>query len=69
MRTPRRTPASGADTIAPHWYRDLSIRALAGYVSAASGRAYAVALMVNHPEAARATPTLDGCIEWLVKHG
>jgi D-alanyl-D-alanine carboxypeptidase/D-alanyl-D-alanine-endopeptidase (penicillin-binding protein 4) len=44
-------------------------RALAGYVSAASGRTYAVALMVNHPEAARATPTLDGCIEWLVKHG
>jgi D-alanyl-D-alanine carboxypeptidase/D-alanyl-D-alanine-endopeptidase (penicillin-binding protein 4) len=44
-------------------------RALAGYVSAASGRTYAVALMVNHPEAARATPTLDGCIEWLVRHG
>jgi len=45
----------------------IDTRALAGYVSAASGRTYAVALMVNHPDAARATPALDRFIEWLAK--
>jgi D-alanyl-D-alanine carboxypeptidase/D-alanyl-D-alanine-endopeptidase (penicillin-binding protein 4) len=45
----------------------LDTRALAGYVQAASGKMYAVALMVNHPEAARATPALDRFIEWLAK--
>ena len=42
-------------------------RALAGYVQAASGRMYAVALMVNHPDAARATPAMDRFIEWLAR--
>jgi D-alanyl-D-alanine carboxypeptidase/D-alanyl-D-alanine-endopeptidase (penicillin-binding protein 4) len=42
-------------------------RALAGYVQAASGKMYAVALMVNHPEASRATPALDRFIEWIAK--
>ena len=45
----------------------LDTRALAGYVQAASGRMYAVALMVNHPDAARATPALDSVIEWIAK--
>jgi len=45
----------------------LDTRALAGYVQAASGRMYAVALMVNHPDAARATPALDRFIEWIAK--
>ncbi len=45
----------------------LDTRALAGYVQAASGRMYAVALMVNHPDAARATPALDRVIEWIAK--
>jgi D-alanyl-D-alanine carboxypeptidase/D-alanyl-D-alanine-endopeptidase (penicillin-binding protein 4) len=45
----------------------LDTRALAGYVQAGSGRMYAVALMVNHPEAARATPALDRFIEWIAK--
>ncbi len=45
----------------------LDTRALAGYVQAASGKMYAVALMVNHPEAARATPALDRFIEWIAK--
>jgi len=45
----------------------LDTRALAGYVQAASGKMYAVALMVNHPEAARATPALDRVIEWIAK--
>ena len=45
----------------------LDTRALAGYVQAASGKMYAVALMVNHPDAARATPALDRVIEWIAK--
>lgn len=44
-------------------------RALAGYVRAKSGKVYAVAAMVNHPQAARATPTLDAFIEWVAKNG
>ena len=44
-------------------------RALAGYVRARSGKVYAVAAMVNHPQAARATPALDAVIEWVVKNG
>jgi len=45
----------------------LDTRALAGYVQASSGKMYAVALMVNHPDAARATPALDRVIEWIAK--
>jgi len=44
-------------------------RALAGYVRAASGKVYAVAAIVNHPHAARATPALDAAIEWVAKNG
>jgi D-alanyl-D-alanine carboxypeptidase/D-alanyl-D-alanine-endopeptidase (penicillin-binding protein 4) len=44
-------------------------RALAGYVQGASGKVYAVSMMVNHPQAARATPALDAMIEWLAKNG
>jgi D-alanyl-D-alanine carboxypeptidase/D-alanyl-D-alanine-endopeptidase (penicillin-binding protein 4) len=44
-------------------------RALAGYVYARSGKVYAVAAMVNHPNAARATPALDAFIEWVVNNG
>jgi D-alanyl-D-alanine carboxypeptidase/D-alanyl-D-alanine-endopeptidase (penicillin-binding protein 4) len=44
-------------------------RALAGYVRAKSGTVYAVAAMVNHPDAARATPALDAFIEWVAANG
>ena len=44
-------------------------RALAGYVRAKSGKVYAIAAIVNHPEAARATPTLDAFIEWVATNG
>jgi serine-type D-Ala-D-Ala carboxypeptidase/endopeptidase (penicillin-binding protein 4) len=47
----------------------LDARALAGYVKGRSGKVYAVAAMVNHPRAARATPALDALIEWLARHG
>jgi D-alanyl-D-alanine carboxypeptidase/D-alanyl-D-alanine-endopeptidase (penicillin-binding protein 4) len=45
----------------------LDTRALAGYVKSRSGRTYAVAALVNHPDARRATPALDALIEWLAR--
>lgn len=45
----------------------LDTRALAGYVHGRSGRVFAVAALVNHPDAARATPALDAFIEWLAR--
>jgi hypothetical protein len=38
-------------------------------VRARSGKVYAVAAIVNHPQAARATPSLDAFIEWVAKNG
>lgn len=43
----------------------LDTRALAGYVHGRSGRIYALAALVNHPEAQRATPMLDALVEWV----
>ena len=43
--------------------------ALAGYVRAASGKMYAVALMVNHADPARGRPAIDAIIEWLARNG
>lgn len=47
----------------------LDTRALAGYVRARSGRVHAVAVFVNHPEAARAMPAIDAVIEHLALRG
>ena len=44
-------------------------RALAGYVHAASGKMYAVALMVDGADAARGRPALDAMVEWLAGNG
>jgi D-alanyl-D-alanine carboxypeptidase/D-alanyl-D-alanine-endopeptidase (penicillin-binding protein 4) len=44
-------------------------RALAGYVKARSGKVYAVTAIVNHPQAARATPALDALIDWIAANG
>jgi serine-type D-Ala-D-Ala carboxypeptidase/endopeptidase (penicillin-binding protein 4) len=44
-------------------------RALAGYVYAASGKMYAVALMVNSADPALGRPALDAMIEWLARNG
>ncbi len=43
--------------------------ALAGYVRGASGKMYAVAVMVNSPEAATARGAIDLVIEWLARSG
>lgn len=47
----------------------LDTRALAGYVRGRSGQVYAVAVLVNHPNAPAAAPALDALIEWLVENG
>lgn len=44
-------------------------RALAGYVYAASGKMYAVALMVNSADPAAGRPALDAMVAWLARHG
>ncbi|HWH83747.1 MAG TPA: D-alanyl-D-alanine carboxypeptidase/D-alanyl-D-alanine-endopeptidase [Burkholderiaceae bacterium] len=44
-------------------------RALAGYVHGASGKMYAVALIVNHADPARGRPALDAMVEWLARNG
>lgn len=46
----------------------LDARALAGYVKGRSGKVYAVAAMINHPDAAAATPALDTLIDWIADH-
>lgn len=45
----------------------LDARALAGYVKSRGGKVYAVAAMINHPDAAAATPALDALIEWIAE--
>lgn len=47
----------------------MDTRALAGYVRTRRGTVVAVAALVNHPDAALATPGLDRFIEWLARHG
>lgn len=47
----------------------LDTRALAGYVLGKSGTPYALTALVNHPDAQRAIPMLDGVVEWLAGHG
>lgn len=44
-------------------------RALPGYVRSRSGVVYAVAAIVNHPDAARARSALDAFIGWLARNG
>lgn len=47
----------------------LDARALAGYVRGRSGKVYAVAAMIHHPDAAAAVPALDALIEWIAEQG
>ena len=44
-------------------------RALAGYVHGASGKMYAVSLMVNSADPAAGRPALDAMVAWLAKNG
>ncbi len=43
----------------------LDVRSIAGFVRARNGRVYAVAALINHPDAPAATSVLDALVEWL----
>jgi D-alanyl-D-alanine carboxypeptidase/D-alanyl-D-alanine-endopeptidase (penicillin-binding protein 4) len=43
-------------------------RAIAGYVVTADGRRFALAAIVNHPNASRAQPALDFFVQWIHHH-
>ncbi len=45
------------------------MRALAGYVIDDNGRRYAVAAIVNHPNAMRAGDALDFLVQWVYRDG
>ena len=41
------------------------VRAMAGYVLAASGRRYVVVMLVNHPNSGEAQPAMDSLLSWV----
>ncbi len=45
------------------------VRALAGYVLDATGHRFAVAAIINHPNAARGGPALDALAQWVYQNG
>ncbi len=45
------------------------VRAIAGYVQAASGRRYVVVSLINHPNAAAAQPAHDLLLDWVYRGG
>jgi D-alanyl-D-alanine carboxypeptidase/D-alanyl-D-alanine-endopeptidase (penicillin-binding protein 4) len=45
------------------------VRALAGYVLAASGRTYVVVFLVNHPNAGAAPAAQDALLQWIYERG
>lgn len=46
-----------------------SVRSAAGYVSAQSGRRYALAIMINGPGAEAAGPAIDELLRWIYANG
>lgn len=47
----------------------IDVRAIAGYVRGKSGRVYAVAALINHPDAPAGSAVLDALVEWLATSG
>jgi D-alanyl-D-alanine carboxypeptidase/D-alanyl-D-alanine-endopeptidase (penicillin-binding protein 4) len=45
------------------------VRAVAGYVLAASGKTYVIVLFVNHPNAAGAQAAQDALLQWIYERG
>lgn len=45
------------------------VRAIAGYVLAASGRRYVVVSIINHPLAGNAQPAHDALLDWVYRNG
>jgi serine-type D-Ala-D-Ala carboxypeptidase/endopeptidase (penicillin-binding protein 4) len=46
-----------------------NVNGLAGYVRDDSGRLWAVAMMVNHPNSSRSRPVLDAFVDWVARGG
>jgi len=68
MRTRlRRHPVAGNAFIKTGTLRD--VRAIAGYVTAASGERYAVALLINGPRAEGARSAQDALLRWVYQNG
>jgi serine-type D-Ala-D-Ala carboxypeptidase/endopeptidase (penicillin-binding protein 4) len=63
----RRTAAAGQAHIKTGALAD--VRAIAGFVHAASGRRYVVVGIVNHAEARKGTAVLDSLLQWLQSAG
>jgi D-alanyl-D-alanine carboxypeptidase/D-alanyl-D-alanine-endopeptidase (penicillin-binding protein 4) len=63
----REGPASGWARLKTGTLRDVT--ALAGLVHDDDGRPWAVAMMVNHPNASRARPALDAFVDWVARGG
>ena len=63
----RRTPVAGNAFIKTGTLRD--VRAIAGYVTAASGERYAVALLINGPRAEGARKAQDALLRWIYQNG
>jgi D-alanyl-D-alanine carboxypeptidase/D-alanyl-D-alanine-endopeptidase (penicillin-binding protein 4) len=63
----RRTPVAGNAFIKTGTLRD--VRAIAGYVTAASGERYAVALLINGPMAEGARKAQDTVLRWVYQNG
>jgi D-alanyl-D-alanine carboxypeptidase/D-alanyl-D-alanine-endopeptidase (penicillin-binding protein 4) len=62
-----RTGAVGAAHIKSGLLHD--VRAVAGYVHAASGRRYVVVALINHPNARDAQSAQDALLEWVYRNG
>lgn len=45
------------------------VKAVAGYVQAASGKRYVIVFFINHPDAARGGAAQDALLEWVYTHG
>ncbi|GAC1430276.1 MAG: D-alanyl-D-alanine carboxypeptidase/D-alanyl-D-alanine-endopeptidase [Burkholderiaceae bacterium] len=45
------------------------VRAIAGYIQAVSGRQYAIASLINHPNASRGQEAQDLLLQWIYEHG
>ncbi|MBA3476790.1 MAG: D-alanyl-D-alanine carboxypeptidase, partial [Lautropia sp.] len=68
MRTRLRShPVAGNAFIKTGTLRD--VRAIAGYVTAASGERYAIALLINGPRAEGAKNAQDALLRWVYQNG
>ena len=60
-----RTAARGRAHLKSGTLRD--VVGVAGYVLAASGKRYALVMIVNHPNAIAARPAIEALLDWTMK--